>query len=69
MADLSPYELRRKKELQKKLQMRVLTANEAIELSQILEKEKLQATSTGDWKVALGIILLLGIVYAFLRDK
>lgn len=69
MADLSPYELRRKKVLQKKLQMRVLTANEAKELSQILEKEKLQAASAGDWKAALGVILLLGIVYAFLREK
>ena len=69
MADLSPYELRRKKVLQKRLQLRVLTADEAEELRQILEKEKLQATSTGDWKVALGVILLLGIVYAFLRDK
>lgn len=69
MADLSPYELRRKKELEKKLRMRILTANEAEELSQILEKEKLQATSTGDWKTALGIILLLGIIYAFLREK
>ena len=69
MVDLSPYELQRKEELQKKLRMRVLTVNEANELSQILEKEKLQATSTGDWKTALGIILLLGIVYAFLKEK
>lgn len=69
MADLSPYELQKKKELQEKLRMRILTANEAEELSQILEKEKLQATSTGDWKTALGIILLLGIVYAFLKEK
>jgi len=35
----------------------------------LAEKEKRQATSSGDWRTALGIILLLGIVYAFLKDK
>ena len=67
--DLSHYELQRKKKLQEKLRMRVLTVNEANELRQILEKEKQHATSTSDWKTALGVILLLGIVVAFLKEK
>ena len=69
MVDLTPYERQRKQELQEKLQSRVLTINEANELRGILEKERSLATSSGDWKTALGIILLLGLVYAFLKDK
>ncbi len=69
MTELNSNEVQRKQELQGKLQTRVLTVNEANELSQILEKEKQPATSSGDWKTALGIILLLGLVYAFLKDK
>jgi len=69
MVNLAPYERKRKQELQEKLRTRVLNVNEANELTDILEKEKRQATSSGDWRTALGIILLLGIVYAFLKDK
>ena len=69
MVDLTPYERERKQELQDKLRSRVLNVNEANELRDILEKEKQHATSSGDWGTALGIILLLGLVYAFLKDK
>lgn len=69
MVNLTPYERKRKQEFQEKLRTRVLNVNEANELTDILEKEKRQATSSGDWRTALGIILLLGIVYAFLKDK
>ena len=69
MTKLSSHELQRKKELQEKLQARILTVNEAEELRQILDKEKQQAISNGDWKIALGIVLLLGIVYAFLKKE
>jgi len=69
MTNLNPYDQQRKQELQEKLRTRVLTVNEANEFRTILEKEKQQATSSGDWKTALGIILLLGLVYAFLKDK
>jgi len=69
MVNLTPHEQQRKQELQEKLRTRVLTVNEANELQEILEKERIQATSSGDWRTALGIILLLGLVYAFLRDR
>jgi len=67
MVNLTPYEKQRKRELRKKLRTRVLTVNEGNELRVILEKEKTIATSSGDWMAVLGIILLLGLVIAFLR--
>ena len=69
MVSLTPHERQRKEELQEKLRTRVLTVTEGNELRDILEKEKSQATSSGDWGTALGIILLLGVVYAFFKDK
>lgn len=69
MVNLTPYDKQRKEELQEKLRTRVLTINEGNELRVILEKEKSIATSSGDWATALGIIILLGLLIAFLRDR
>ena len=69
MNDLTDFEIERKQLLEEKLRTRMLTINEANELTQILEKEKKKADSSGNVGKALGILLLLGLVYAFLKEK
>ena len=66
---LTPQQTRRKNELTLKLQTKVLTPPEADELKGILEQEKNDAITLGDLGKALAVILLIGLVVAFLKDK
>ncbi|WP_299290351.1 hypothetical protein [Nitrosopumilus sp.] len=66
---LTPQQKQRKQELTQKLQTRVLNPIEADELKGLLEEEKKEAVSLGDVGKVFGIILLLGLVVAFLSDR
>ncbi len=68
MVDLTPDQITRKEELTHKLQMGIITTDEAIELRHLLEQEKQNAVSFGDFAKALGIVFLIGLVIAFLTD-
>ena len=70
MVSLTPEESRRRQELTDKLRMRVLTINEGEELRQLLERERVHATTIGDVVAALAIGFLLALVIDYLtRDR
>ena len=66
MVNLTPEEQYRRKELTEKLETRTLNVQEAEELRQLLEKEKKQATSTGDVVTVIAIAILIGLVVGHL---
>jgi len=65
---LTPQQIQRKQDLTQKLQSKVLNSNEADELKGLLEVEKNEAVSLGDLAKVLGLILLIGLVVAYLKD-
>lgn len=69
MTRLTSEEIQKRREFTDKLKYKTITTNEAQELKKILEKEKKQAESSDDWVVLLGILLLLGLVLAFIGKK
>jgi len=66
---LTPQQIQRKNELTQKLQTTVISPPEASELKIILEQEKKDAVSLGDIAKAIGLILLIGLVVAYLTDN
>lgn len=70
MGSLTPDQIRRRQELTQKLSNRTLTQYEAEELKQLLEIEKAQATTLGDFLgvLAVGVLLALVLDYLF-KDK
>lgn len=56
----------RTSELLKKLERQTLTSSEAKELQQILERQFAEAKARGDTGAILALLLLLGLVAAFL---
>lgn len=69
MGNLTIQEIRRRQELTDKLKARNLPRNEAEELQSLLEKEKIQASSTGDVLAVLAIAVLIGLVIAYLAKE
>lgn len=63
---LTAAEIERRKYLVEKLKTKVLTPVEADELRQLLEREKQEASEAGNFLVVLGLLLLLGLVIAYL---
>ena len=69
MTQLSPQQIQRRRELTSKLQIKTITTPEANELKELLEKEKVSATSLGDVIAILAIAFLIGAVISFLTNK
>ncbi|BAD85562.1 hypothetical protein TK1373 [Thermococcus kodakarensis KOD1] len=69
MTKLTLEEVQRRRELTEKLRAGTITRDEAIELAQILEKEKKIAEEQKDFNALLAIILLLGLLYALTKEK
>ena len=66
---LTIEQIQRKQDLTQKLETRVLTPPEANELTDLLEQEKKDALSLGDFAKALAVIFLIGLVIAYLTDE
>ena len=61
--------IQRRRELTAKLQAGTITREEAIELAQILEKEKKLAEEQKDFNALLAIIFFLGLLAMYLNKK
>ena len=61
--------IQRRRELTAKLQAGTITKEEAVELIQILEKEKKLAEEQKDFNALLAIIFFLGLLYALTKEK
>jgi hypothetical protein len=71
MVKLSQAEIQRRTYLVQRFRTGYLEPDQAEELKQLLEKEKdeLMSSDTKDLLLLLGVILLLGLVVAFLGNK
>lgn len=71
MVKLSQAEIQRRSYLVQKFRTGYLDPEEAEELKHLLEKEKdeLMSSETKDLLLLLGVILLLGLVVAYLGNK
>ena len=70
MVSLTPEQIKRRQELTQKLRDRTLMQYEAEELRQLLEIERTQASSLGDFLGVLAVVVLIGLVLDYLfRDK
>ena len=65
---LSPYEIRRRRELTSKLDQKSITRHEAKELHDILNKELEEARATGNFLAVLVILFLLGLLIVILAS-
>jgi hypothetical protein len=68
MTDLTREEIIRREQLTFKLKDKTLTYNEALELRQILEKEREKANSLNDFMALLAIGFFLTALFAFISD-
>lgn len=66
MTQLTPVEIERRRQLVEKLKARILTPMEGEELRRLLEKEKQEASEVGNFIVVLGLLVLLGLLIAYL---
>lgn len=65
---MSDNETRRKNELLQKLQERTLSMDEHNELQNIMERERNNASRSGNWTVFFGALLLLAALAAYLGN-
>ena len=69
MATLTKKEVMRRRYLTEKLKKGTITYEEAVELHNILEKEKKIAEEQRDFLALIAVVLLLGMVAAYLSGK
>lgn len=66
---LTEYEIGRREEPLRKFKEDNISEAQAIELRNLLEKEKREASEAGEFVVFLGIVFILGLVIAFLSGE
>jgi hypothetical protein len=69
MTNLTAQEIVRREDLLIKFKEERISQEEAIELRNLLEREKQEAAEAGEFVVFLGIVLLLGLVIAFVSGE
>ena len=69
MTNLTAKEIVRREDLLIKFKEERISQEEAIELRNLLEREKQEEAEAGEFVVFLGIVLLLGLVIAFVSGE